>query len=228
MSNFTEKIPPLRWAANKIAGLASKIIFTSSQEYWERRYAKGKTSGEGSYGKFAQFKADVLNSFVAENRINSVIEFGCGDGNQISLAAYPGYIGLDVSKTVIACCKERFEKDKSKSFLLYEPLCFTDQHLSVKAELSLSLDVIYHLVEDKVFELYMHHLFGAAEKFVIIYSSNTDKPSPFAHVKHRLFSVWVESNQPQWKLLRHIPNKYPSDAVWGGGPCADFFIYKKL
>lgn len=228
MSNFAEKIQPLRWAVNKIAGFASKTFFNGSQEYWESRYAKGKTSGEGSYGKFAQFKADILNSFVAENEINSVIEFGCGDGNQISLAAYPNYIGLDVSKTVITRCKERFDKDKSKSFFLYESSVFADQQLTLKAELSLSLDVIYHLVEDKVFEIYMHHLFGAAEKFVIIYSSDTDKQSHFAHVKHRDFSKWIAQNLPQWKLLRQIHNKYPSDVVWGGGPCADFFIYKKL
>jgi hypothetical protein len=43
----------------------------------------------GSYGKFAAFKAEVLNAFVQEMRVDTVIEFGCGDGNQLTLARYP-------------------------------------------------------------------------------------------------------------------------------------------
>lgn len=42
------------------------------------------------------------------------------------------------------------------------------------ADLSLSLDVIYHLVEDEVFETYINTLFKSARRYVIIYSSNSD------------------------------------------------------
>jgi hypothetical protein len=63
--------------------------FPGSADYWERRYAEGGDSGHGSYGRFAEFKAEVLNRFVAEQRIESIVEFGCGDGNQLTLASYP-------------------------------------------------------------------------------------------------------------------------------------------
>ena len=53
--------------------------------YWENRYKNNGNSGAGSYGRLAEFKADVINNFIAENKITSVIEFGCGDGNQLSL-----------------------------------------------------------------------------------------------------------------------------------------------
>jgi hypothetical protein len=39
-------------------------------------------------------------------------------------------------------------------------------------DLELSLDVIYHLVEDEVFDAYMRSLFAHAGRFVVIYSSN--------------------------------------------------------
>lgn len=55
--------------------------FQGSEEYWIRRYNKGRKSGAGSYGHLAAFKAGILNRFVRENEVKSVIEYGCGDGN---------------------------------------------------------------------------------------------------------------------------------------------------
>jgi cyclopropane fatty-acyl-phospholipid synthase-like methyltransferase len=63
-----------------------------------------------------QFKAEFLNAFVAKNSIQTVLEFGCGDGNQLKIAKYPNYIGLDVSKTAINICHQLFPNDKTKSF----------------------------------------------------------------------------------------------------------------
>ena len=72
-----------------------------SAKYWELRYRRGGNSGAGSYNNLAKFKANFLNNFVIENHIKSVIEWGCGDGHQLSLASYPQYIGYDVSKQSI-------------------------------------------------------------------------------------------------------------------------------
>ena len=62
--------------------------------YWEFRYANNGNSGAGSYGKLADFKAKVINGFIHENELNTILEFGCGDGNQLSLAKYNSYICL--------------------------------------------------------------------------------------------------------------------------------------
>jgi SAM-dependent methyltransferase len=229
VKKLVEGIPLIGPLVRGVAALVMRAFFSGSQEYWESRYARGGTSGAGSYGKLAEFKAQVLNSFVKDNGISSVIEFGCGDGNQIALADYPAYVGLDVSRTAIRLCKERFGDDKTKRFFLYEPDCSVETRSVFKAELALSLDVIYHLVEDRIFELYMKHLFSAATKFVIIYSSDTDVNHPFQapHVKHRRFSEWVKKNLSEWKLLRRIPNRYPCETDKRTGLCADFFIYGK-
>jgi SAM-dependent methyltransferase len=202
--------------------------FSSSQIYWEQRYAQGGNSGAGSYGRLAEFKADVINSFIRENGIKSVIEFGCGDGFQISLANYPEYTGLDVSPTVIKLCRERFAGDISKKFFLFEPKSPSANKDWEPADLALSLDVVYHLTEDEVFEEHMKVLFDAAKKYVIIYSSNYDESQSY-HVKHREFTKWVNQNATDWQLAQKIDNIYryntsnTKNTSW-----SDFYIFKKV
>jgi hypothetical protein len=181
--------------------------------YWEERYRSGGTSGAGSSGRLALFKAAVLNEFTAQNRVVSVVEFGCGDGGQLALADYPEYTGLDVSRRSIQLCRRRFADDPGKSFFLYDPYCFQDRRGAFAADLALSLDVVYHLLEDEVFELYMRHLFGSARRFVGVYSSNfqADPGGGARHVRHRRFTDWVAANLPGWRMAGTVPNLYPYD-----------------
>jgi hypothetical protein len=44
-----------------------------SKDYWEKRYAKGETSGAGSYGDLARYKAEIVNAFVEENNIHRTL-----------------------------------------------------------------------------------------------------------------------------------------------------------
>ena len=201
----------------------TSVPFRGSEPYWERRYASGGTSGPGSYGKLALFKAEIINRFVADHSVQSVIEFGCGDGNQLELAAYPNYLGVDVSETALARCRKRFREDRSKSFEL------AADYDGSKAELALSLDVIFHLVEDSVFEHYMARLFDAATRFVIIYSSNRDErvSDPAAmHVRHRRFTDWVGVNAAGWELMECIPNRHPDQGDYDRGSFSDFYLYR--
>lgn len=197
--------------------------FPGSRTYWENRYADGGNSGCGSYNEFAEFKADVLNSFVSEKKIETVIEFGCGDGNQLTLANYPRYKGFDVSTTAVALCRKKFEGDKTKSFHMLT------EYSGETADLALSIDVIYHLIEDSAFEDHLRSVFGAATRFAIIYSSDTEKNegNRAPHVKHRKFTDWVRMNAPEWSLEQHIPNKYPAGGMTQGS-CADFYIYRRI
>jgi hypothetical protein len=190
--------------------------FPGSADYWDRRYTEGGTSGAGSYGELGTAKAEFLNAFVHERDLHSVIEFGCGDGHQLSLANYPSYIGLDVSRTAVQMCQRQFANDPTKSFFLYDGSCFTDRFGLFTAELALSLDVIFHLVEDQIFESYMTHLFAAARRFVVIYSTNALIHDNGPHVWHREFTKWVEVNCPQWRLTE----------VTHGPALADFFVYE--
>lgn len=196
--------------------------FRNSTSYWIDRYDGGGNSGDGSYNKLAEFKAEIINQFLQKHDIDTVMEFGCGDGNQLRLMKYLSYVGYDVSPKAIAICKEKFKNDRTKTFRIL------GDHNNDTAELTLSLDVIYHLVEDHVFSDYMHRLFNSSTDFVVIYSSNTDL-NPEAqppHVKHRQFTKWVEQHISGWALQEHIPNKYPFTGDTRTSSSADFFVYQ--
>ena len=201
-----------------------------SDTYWEERYKKGGNSGPGSYGRLAEYKADFLNQFAQKHKLTSVIEFGCGDGNQLKLFKFKQYVGLDVSKTSITLCIGQFARDKKKSFYLYEPKYFQDNHRLFTADVALSLDVIYHLVEDEIFEKYMRDMFAAAKKYVIIYASNTNH-NPWGqaqHVRHRKFTDWVARHEKGWKLVEHEKNDFTFTANAVDESFADFYVYQRV
>jgi hypothetical protein len=114
-----------------------------------------------------------------------------------------------------------FRGDSTKQFRLVR------RYSGERAELGLSLDVIYHLVEDGVYEQYMRTLFDAAERYVIVYSSDTEDNRGFegTHIRHRCFGAWVRAHRPAWRLLRRIPNRYPFTGNPRTGSFADFHVF---
>jgi len=216
----------LKTLINMLKSVKRCFAFPGSAAYWERRYARQGNSGAGSYGRLAEFKAAVLNQFVKEKNIETVIEFGCGDGNQLSLAQYPHYIGVDVSPMAVSLCRERFATVEELEFLTLSD--YLSKGNGQIAELGLSLDVIYHLVEDDVFEKYMATLFDASTRYVAVYSSNEDKSyQKGLHVRHRKFQDWIDKNRSEWKCILHIPNKYPYEEGNSDTSFADFFFYER-
>lgn len=195
----------------------------NSADYWEARYREGGNSGAGSYGRLAHFKADFLNEFVRAANVQSVLEFGSGDGAQLILADYPSYTGIDVSRTILAAAAKKFQDRPNIRFLHaseYSP--------DLKADLVLSLDVIFHLVEDEIFETYMKRLFEASLQYVIIYSSNDNRGFVAPHVRHRKFTRWVKRNRSDFTLLKHQPNAFPEDeANPDNTSCADFYVFRQ-
>ncbi|HKS56867.1 MAG TPA: class I SAM-dependent methyltransferase [Steroidobacteraceae bacterium] len=209
----------------KLAHLAKQAWLSmrmrSSADYWEQRYSLGMDSGAGSYGELASYKAGFLNAFVASEGVRSVLELGCGDGNQLTLARYPSYLGLDVSRTAIDRNAERFRGQADKSFLWYDPARSINLGAWLQADLVLSLDVIYHLVEDRTYRDYLQSLFGSARRFVIIYSSDSDTANATRHVRHRKFTADVAREFPQFRLREHVPNPHRALTF------ADFYVYAR-
>jgi len=201
-----------------------KLPFTGSDNYWNKRYETGGSSGLGSHYHLAQYKAEIINSFVNKYKIKSIIEFGCGDGNQLKLARYPSYKGYDISKDALSLCEKLFVNDNSKSFRLM------DEYNGEKADLTLSLDVIFHLIEVDIYENYLERLFDASSKYVIIYSSNIDRMKDYKtpHIKHRKFTNWIEKNRPSWKLIKRIPNQFPQKCNFLIGSFSEFYIYQNI
>jgi hypothetical protein len=196
-----------------------KNKFANAAGYWEKRYLNNGTSGNGSYGDSAVYKATIINQFISDHQIEQVTDFGCGDGNQLQYFQFPRYIGLDVSATALNKCTDLYKADTTKTFGVYTPHDFIRRLNSFKSELVLSLDVVYHLVEQEVFEQYMRHLFACSTKFVIIYAWDVKGKQRF-HVKHHEFTKWIATHEKGWVLKQKIePLQLP-------GAC-DFFIYEK-
>jgi SAM-dependent methyltransferase len=220
LKDLVRPLPGLR----HVLMIRHRMMFRNSEAYWERRYARGGTSGVGSYGDLAEGKAAFLNDFVRVHGIRSVVEFGCGDGNQLSLADYPSYVGLDVSRTAVQMCVRRFADDPTKSFYLYDSDCFADNAQLFTADLALSLDVVQHLTDDKAFKAHMSDLFAASKRFIVIYGSDiTDEglSDVAPHVRNHLFSQWVDDNRPDWSLVQVVTGPRPEPNH------KDFFVYER-
>lgn len=223
------KTPGLRNLAKRIYVRHARSRFKDSRSYWIDRYAAGGNSGFGSQKDLAAFKAAFLHDFAVERHVRSCIEYGCGDGDQLARIAFPDslerYLGFDISPDAIDHCRRRFAGDETMHFALL------DAYAGESAELTLSIDVLYHLVEDRIFEAYMQRLFASAERFVVIYSSDTERQDEVQapHVRHRAFQRWISEHASGattgWELVERISNPVPRPGDVRADVWADFYVY---
>ena len=180
----------------------------SVKDYWEQRYARGGNSGAGSYGALAKYKAAFVNEFMNVNGVRSVVDFGCGDGEQISMLSVKTYHGLDISPNAVERCRTRYDGRDGWTFQLIDEF----KPKPARYDLAISLDVVYHLIEDEVYESYLKRLFDSAGRYVLIYGSDWDNPGHVPHIRHRWFSGWVARRRPKWRVCARAANPYPFDA----------------
>jgi trans-aconitate methyltransferase len=169
---------------------------SSVTTYWERRYREGKRgSGPGSCGAEAERKAVFVNALIAERHVNRVVDWGCGDGVIAAMLHCRRYVGIDVSPTALALCEERVRLPR-RTWVQFDGWKTPDLP---PAQLALSLDVIFHLTEERYYRRHLRLLFGSAP-LVCIHSSNVDEEGE-AHVLHREFLPDVPKG---WEIL-HRP-----------------------
>lgn len=161
--------------------------------YWNSRYREGGTSGYGSYGKLAELKAQIINTFIKENNIHSIIEFGCGDGNQLKYMEYPKYFGMDVSEKSISMCLDMFHDDSTKSFMVYSPRYFRNNKI-LSCDLVVCLDVLYHIIDECDFVKTLDDIFSCSTRYIILYS-NLHEYEPYrrgSHIRYRELKPYLE------------------------------------
>lgn len=178
-----------------------------SKKYWERRYKKGGSSGAGSCGILGRYKAFVINEFVKNNDIRTVCDLGCGD-KQFVLYDVPDFTGYDVSSFII-------EKNKKK----YRHKFTASMDDLTHYDLTISMDVILHLIEGDVYQEYMKNLFRLSDKYVIIYSPNKNE---ILKRKHNRYREFLPDVPPDFELIEFIDNPHK-----GVSTQADFYIFKK-
>lgn len=199
--------------------LFRRLRYPGSVRYWEKRYAAGGNSGPGSSGILAAYKAQVVNGFVAEMNLHSVTELGCGDGQQLALAQYPAYCGLDIAPSAVDICRRKFSENKRYRFEIYHPDNF--QYADYQSDITLSLEVIFHLTEEKLYRLYLQHLFACARKWVVIFSSDApdNTGGVFPHFKPRHFTRDIPAD---WVLRRKTENPHRNLSI------SDFYFFEKI
>lgn len=170
----------------------------NSGKYWEDRYKQGGNSGDGSYNDYAEYKSEVINSIIEEYSIKSINEYGHGDGNQLKyFKGFSTYTGFDISPTVRVKCQNIYKDSKNIKFI-------DSTNNFTTCDLVLSIDVIYHLVEQEVFEKHIKDLFSTNSKYVLIYTIDADKGSS-QHVKARKTTSYIKDNIKNYTLLKTIP-----------------------
>jgi len=206
----------LKRVLNRLIGI--NIDYKS---YWEERYSEGGTSGAGSYGVLAKFKADVINSFVKKHKAKSIIEFGCGDGNQLKYMKYKKYLGCDVARKSVEMCARMFKHDQTKSFLIYDPRGFVNKG-AFKADIVVCLDVLYHIIDDWEFKKTLQDIFSCSPKFVILYTNIKElKNRPGTHIIYRPLMPYLAEFK-NYTIDIIIKQKYPRLSL------ADFVILRNI
>lgn len=205
--------------------MESKERQFDSNEYWEHRYKNDGTSGDGSYGKLATFKGKILDNFIKEHDVKSILDLGCGDGNQLKYynTTNINYTGVDPSITIINKLKETYEDDKNKQFIVL------DENINTKAELTMSCDVLFHLINFNIWEKHIDNLFNISTKYVIIYAYDVDQEWD-NHCKSRKFTDFIKNKYSNWQLTKVIKNEYPlfEGCDDNEASMSDFYFYKKI
>ena len=193
-----------------------------SKQYWVDRYANGNDSGSGSDGVLGDYKASFINSLIHMLSLKSIVDHGCGDGKLLNLLDLEGveYRGYDVSIDAIS---------KIEGF----HVSTYDDYIPRRFDLALSMDVLFHLIEDEVFNSYMSMLFNDGE-FVLIYGYDSeDDPMlkhgrrSLPHMKYRSFSKWISENTSHY-LSGIFDNPYTYDHNTRTGSICSFYLYHNV
>lgn len=211
------------------------VRVSSTAEYWEARYLSGGSSTDLlSRSKTAPamylYRTYLLKWLFDKELggVTSVLDFGVGDGNQAYLLLREAtfleeYVGVDVSRTAVKLLQASFAEALSSnnvfrgrrlatSFYAYDgtalPRTIVEKHFDV----AMSMQVIMHLLEDKLFLDYMAMLFEptATWRHVVIHADNV-KADQVNHMRGWRFTDWVP---PAWRLTeRPAQQRVPAGYV---------------
>lgn len=147
-----------------------------TQNYWNQRYLNGGDSGYGSYDEQLRKKLKWLSGLP----IKSITDIGCGDFNlgKNLLKLYPSasYIGYDISDVIIK---------RNQKIYPYE---FTTKFPHFNFDLTLCIDVLYHVLDDNEYSALIINLkqaFRFGKYLALTAYEDLQQTSP--HLKIRKF-----------------------------------------
>ena len=197
------------------------LFFGGSKTYWRIRYLAGGDSGWGSEGIRALEKAKYINGFISENinEIHTIVEWGVGDGKQLSLYDFRDkeFVGIDVSKKIIIKLQKKFQGSNMSFYSLDR----FQNH--VKFDLALSIEVIFHLTEDSIFNEYMDNLFFSSKKYVLIFSTNYDSQTDYHIRNHEVVNYSIN----RFKDFEFLSSEFIPSFGENKDSSATFYLFRK-
>lgn len=167
--------------------------YSYETEYWEGRYKKGLSSGNGSCVASVKKKVELLAGL---DKIDSIVEIGAGDFNfgrhlmdRFNTARYFGY---DISETIVKRNNHLYGLSRVqffKSTAPYFPM----------ADLLLCVDVLFHIIDDDDYVEMLQILKDADCRFMAVTAYEYDAPSS-EHVRIRKFDP-LQFGEP---ILREV------------------------
>jgi len=176
-----------------VENVKDKELVMSDEQFWNTIYGDNKygwwgaesKSGEGSEGKFAEYKKNLIESIIAKYNIKSIIDFGCGDFNWMSkVRGMERYLGIDIVQNLINNHNEKYKNGNRK--FLYGNTANPKFHLDFIKENNINYDM------GILFDILGHQLWNELEHTLDFVLNKLN-------LKYILATSQVAYNQNYWK-----------------------------
>lgn len=159
--------------------------------YWDDRWVNGPEC-PGSVGDQAMSKAAWLNSVIYDLDVRSLVDWGCGDGSQAALVNVGMYVGVEVAPSAWEAASVALATRDNCCIVLAPP----GQSITIRADMAVSMDVVFHLTADHEYEEWLARVFGSATKFVAVHGTDYESV-PNGHMRHHEVT---RDAPPDWTL----------------------------
>lgn len=185
-----------------------------SATYWEQRHAERRghwrANGPGSRGRLLSYKVALVQALVDETRAHSLLDLGCGDAQLGARVNVDHYLGVDVSPTAAEAARARLGMRGRGGTVEVLTLAQLPPAIGM-VDVAISMDVVFHLLEDEAYHDHLQRLFDVAKRAVGIYSTVTESPV-FGHVRHRAVERDVAAlSWLDWECIHRGPPPWPKD-----------------
>jgi hypothetical protein len=170
--------------------------------YWDERYRKGRTSGEGSVGRKRAWKWDIIKKYA--RNIEKVVDVGCGDLSFWEGLDCENYTGIDISSCVIA---KNNELRPNWKFICSPAEEFVE---GVSGDIVLCMDVLFHIMSDSAYERILRNLTQYSNEWIFIHTWSNNPFRFFSRFRRAYY--YLEDRQPK-NMLKTLSSGFGSDGV---------------
>lgn len=160
--NYAGKLKTFRMI-DVVENNPNKQLVMTDEQFWNTIYSDNKygwwgsesKSGEGSEGRFAEYKKNLIENIISKYSVTSVLDIGCGDFNWMrNVNGIGEYIGVDIVKSLIDDHNEKYGAGNRK--FLYGNVANTVFHTDfikenrIDYDIAVLFDILGHQLWDEI------------------------------------------------------------------------------